>query len=361
MIAHAKQILKNNNLSEDYPEFIALKNHLDPHFNWIGYCTKVLIEDKVPLYDVFKMHDIFNKEKINLADVSKLKYSELDSYLKKRHVENDDTLTFIYTSCGYDIYKVHDYKGIQKIGSPLWCIKSQKYWDIYVGKNGTQYVMIKKDYSDILLDSKYSNIHTPKTGYNVKDPLIRFGVTFLNGTCTVHDENNSYIPNWGGIVRPSNLIKFDNDFRKEVGMQTYILHDENNNYANDKGVTKVYEDEKFIVTMYGRNRENNTTNLLEFYYIVKSKKLDVGENLNLMYLIINRKTIKRKFPDTITEIWNDRRSELSKKSMINIYESSIFEKVIARIGLHWEVFYNANKEHIVPKNKNKLLNLFSKK
>ena len=359
MISQAKNILEKHNLSETHAEFVALKNHLSPHFNWIGYYTKIMIEDKVSLYNIFKLHDVLQAKKVNLKEVSKLKYSQLGAFLKRYDATKDPSYEYVFSAAGYDIYQVFERKGIEKIGSPLWCIQSQKYWDQYIGDNGTQYVAIETEYADTLLDSQYKNILQAQSGYKVKNPNIRFGITLKFGCCMIFDENNHNVQNWGAVVVPTKILGYDLHYRQKKKLDTFIIHDQKNEYANADNCEKIETDD-FVATLFQRERDTDSS-LPEYYYIIKSKKLDVGQNLNILYLLINRKTINKSFPNCVTEMWNDLRNNINSKTQTAIYESDVFKEIIARIGLHWDKFHRENYNEINPNKRRGLWSLFPKK
>lgn len=68
------------------------------------------------------MNYILHSFKIN----TKLFYGDLSGEKTK----NED-LELVYKDSQYSYYRVYTYKGILKIGSPTWCLKTKSNWDKY--------------------------------------------------------------------------------------------------------------------------------------------------------------------------------------------------------------------------------------
>jgi hypothetical protein len=137
-------------------------------------------------------------------------YDELNSEVDKSDIE------LIYKDDTYSYYRVYTYKGIMKIGSPAWCLKTKSNWDSYQSKYDQQWVVIENSYK--------KNLITPDNNYlqsysNVKKPWIRYGVSVkINDDNTINwignDDNNGILKgnpdsftSFGIICTIFNLIK----------------------------------------------------------------------------------------------------------------------------------------------------------
>lgn len=221
-IAYAKSILNKNGITQDskeYADYLRIREICGNNNGYVGILTKLRFIDNVSdmdeissIFDVLKNSNIDINKLNNLSydDILEMFYDELNSEVDKSDIE------LIYKDDTYSYYRVYTYKGIMKIGSPAWCLKTKSNWDSYQSKYDQQWVVIENSYK--------KNLITPDNNYlqsysNVKKPWIRYGVSVkINDDNTINwignDDNNGILKgnpdsftSFGIICTIFNLIK----------------------------------------------------------------------------------------------------------------------------------------------------------
>jgi hypothetical protein len=197
-IAYARSILNKNGISpesDDYQDYLKIREICGNNNGYVGILTKLRFVDNV--LDMDEIESIFNILKNSKIDVNKLNRLSYENILDMFYEELTDKIDksdieLYYKDDNYSYYKVHTYKGILKIGSPSWCLKTKSNWDDYQNSYPEQWVVIDNRYSNSLLspDNNYLSSYS-----NTEKPWIRYGVSLKNnpdGTVswTGNDDNN---------------------------------------------------------------------------------------------------------------------------------------------------------------------------
>jgi len=218
-IAYAKSILNKNGITQDskeYADYLRIREICGNNNGYVGILTKLRFIDNVSdmdeissIFDVLKNSNIDINKLNNLSydDILKMFYDELNSEVDKSDIE------LIYKDDTYSYYRVYTYKGIMKIGSPAWCLKTKSNWDSYQSKYDQQWVVIENSYK--------KNLITPDNNYlqsysNVKKPWIRYGVSVK-----INDDNTI---NWIGNDDNNGILKGNPDSFTSFGIICTILN-----------------------------------------------------------------------------------------------------------------------------------------
>jgi hypothetical protein len=221
-IAYAKSILNKNGITQDskeYSDYLRIREICGNNNGYVGILTKLRFIDNVSdmdeissIFDVLKNSNIdINKlNKLSYDDILEMFYDELNNKVDKSDIE------LIYKDDSYSYYRVYTYKGIMKIGSPAWCLKTKSNWDSYQKSYPDQWVVISNDYKKGLIapDNNYLQSYS-----NVKKTWIRYGVSAkINDDGTINwignDDNNGILKgnpdsftSFGVICTIFNLIR----------------------------------------------------------------------------------------------------------------------------------------------------------
>jgi len=182
-IAYSKSILNKSGItpdSEEYQDYLTIRKICGSNNGYVGILTKIRFVDGVT--DMDEIESIFNvlkNSKIDINKLNKMSYNQiLDIFYDEFSDKGDNTdLELVYKDSQYSYYRVYTYKGILKIASPAWCLKTKSHWDNYHSKYPHQWVVI---------DNRYvKNIITPENNYlqnyNSTKGWIRYGIS-LNPT-----------------------------------------------------------------------------------------------------------------------------------------------------------------------------------
>ena len=179
-IAYAKSVLVKNGISPDSPEyqdFLKIREICGNDHGYVGILTKIRFVDEITDMDEIKsIYDVLKKSKFDFAKLNKLTYDQiLDMFYDELsgEKEKDSDLELYYKDSTYSYYKIHTYKGILKIGSPTWCLKTKSMWDKYQGLYGEQWVVVDNRYKKKLItpDDNYLHEYKSTKGY------IRYGIS----------------------------------------------------------------------------------------------------------------------------------------------------------------------------------------
>jgi hypothetical protein len=200
-IAYAKSILNKNGIKQDskeYADYLRIREICGNNNGYVGILTKLRFIDNVSdmdeissIFDVLKNSNIdINKlNKLSYDDILEMFYDDLSSEVDKSDIE------LIYKDDTYSYYRVYTYKGIMKIGSPSWCLKTKSNWDSYQSKYDQQWVVIENSYKKNLITPDNNNYLQSYS--NVKKPWIRYGVSVKindDGTITWLGNNDNNNP-----------------------------------------------------------------------------------------------------------------------------------------------------------------------
>lgn len=179
-IAYSRSILNKLGITKDtdeYKDYLKIREICRNSNGYVGILTRLRFIDKID--DMDEIESIFDVLKNSNIDVNKLNKLSYDEILEMFYDEiildkNKDDYELFYKDDEYSYYKVYTYKGILKIGSPAWCLKTKKNWDSYMGKYTDQWVIINNDYKNRLLSPETSYL----SFYNNKEkPWVRFGIS----------------------------------------------------------------------------------------------------------------------------------------------------------------------------------------
>ncbi len=180
-IVFAKSILKKQNIlpdSEEYKDYQKIRDMVGTDNGYVGILTKLRFVDNLDDFDELKsIYDVLKNSNIDIGKMLKLSYIDiLDQFYDKLSgtKEKDDDIELYYSDDNYSYYKVKTYKGILKIGSPSWCLKTKKNWDDYQSKYPDQWVVVDNRYKRRIIspDDNYLSDYS-----NNKKTWIRYGIS----------------------------------------------------------------------------------------------------------------------------------------------------------------------------------------
>ena len=203
-IAYAKSILNKNGItsdSEEYQDYLKIREICKNKNGYVGILTRIRFVDEI--MDMDEIESIFNvlsNSKIDVNKLNRMSYSQILDIFYNEFSENekDEDLELVYKDSQYSYFRVYTYKGILRIGSPSWCLKTKSNWDNYT-KNGRYHQWV-------VVDNRYlRNLITPDNNYlksyHSRKGWIRYGVTInheklLSGTegktfVAFSDDNNT--------------------------------------------------------------------------------------------------------------------------------------------------------------------------
>ena len=211
-IAYAKSILNKSGItvdSEEYSDYLKIRELCGVNAGYVGILTKLRFIDKVSDMDeIESILNILKDSKIDINKLNKLSYDDiLDMFYDEIGNDKADKtdIELFYKDSQYSYYKVHTYKGILKIGSPSWCLKTKSNWDQYKAKYTTQWVVVDNRYKNGLIspDSNYLSSYS-----NTRKTWIRYGIS----TVESGDGNISWVANddanIGNKFKPENWTFF---------------------------------------------------------------------------------------------------------------------------------------------------------
>lgn len=201
-VAFAKSILNKLGITQDSPEFadfLKIREICGNNTGYVGLLTKLRFIDKVSDMDeIQSIFDILRNSKIDINKLNKISYEEiLDQFYDELTINKSDKtdIELYYRDDQYSYYRVYTYKGIMKIGSPSWCLKTKSNWDRYQSEYPGQWVVVDNRHKGSLLtpDSNYLSSYS-----NVKKPWIRYGISLKHNadrtiSWTGNDDNNGSV------------------------------------------------------------------------------------------------------------------------------------------------------------------------
>lgn len=230
-IAYAKSILNKReitNNSEEYKDYLKIREICGRNNGYVGILTKIRFVDEVN--DMDEIESIFNILKDSKIDVNKLNKLSYDKILEifydelRSKVDKSD-IELIYKDDQYSYYRVYTYKGILRIGSPAWCLKTKTNWDKYQESYPEQWVVVDNRYKKSLLSP---DTHYLENYSNKSKPWVRFGVSIK-----INDDNTA---SWLG--------NDDNNGEVSIKPQSWTFFGIMNTIFNlTNGVKKSYYDE----------------------------------------------------------------------------------------------------------------------
>jgi len=200
-IAYAKSILNKLGISQEsdlYKDYLRIREICGQNSGYVGILTKIRFVEEID--DMDEIESIFNvlkNSKIDINKLNRLSYKEILEIFYEElggKVDKSD-LELYYKDSQYSYYRVYTYKGILKIGSPAWCLKTKSNWDNYQKHYPEQWVIVDNRYKDRLLspDSNYLSNYS-----NSNKSWIRYGLSLRhNSDNTIswlgNDDNNGTI------------------------------------------------------------------------------------------------------------------------------------------------------------------------
>ena len=188
-IAYAKSILNKNGINQESPEYqdyLKIREICGGNNGYVGILTKIRFVDKIEdMEEIQSIFDVLKNSKIDVNKLNKLSYDQiLDMFYTElaEDKDKDEDLELYYKDSQYSYYKVFTHKGILKIASPSWCLKTKSHWDNYHSKYPEQWVVIDNRYvrNIITPDNNYLDKYESSKGW------VRFGVS-------INTENFSYV------------------------------------------------------------------------------------------------------------------------------------------------------------------------
>jgi len=248
-IALAKSILKKQSIAETDEDYLKIRELVGNSFGYVGILTRLRYIDGVDDFEELKsIFDVLKNSKIDAGKLNKMSYdqildvfyTELDTSVNK----DKEDLELVFKDSQYSYYRVHTYKGIMRIGSPTWCLKTKSNWDKYQEVYPDQWVIIHNKF--------VKNIITPDNNYlksyAVDHNWIRYGISIQDGpdntfTFVANDDMNNVckfdMPSYTFMGILFTVINLRNDTKKSYYEQLRGCEP----YA--KGILKVVNKENF--------------------------------------------------------------------------------------------------------------------
>ena len=201
-VALAKSILNKSGITPDSPfwsDYLKIREICGQNNGYVGILTKIRFVDLVT--DMDEIESIFNilkNSKIDINKLNRMSYSDIqdifyDEFTSEKSDKTD--IELVFKDSQYSYYRVYTYKGILKIGSPSWCLKTKSNWDSYQKSYPQQWVAVDNRYKKGLLspDNNYLSSYS-----NTGKPWIRYGVSLRdNGDGTLawtgNNDNNGSV------------------------------------------------------------------------------------------------------------------------------------------------------------------------
>lgn len=200
-IAYAKSILNKNGItkdSEEYQDYLKIREICGRYNGYVGILTKLrFLDDVDDMDEIQSIFDVLKNSKIDINKLNKLSYNDiLDMFYEDLTSKVDKSdIELYYKDNQYSYYKVYTYKGILKIGSPSWCLKTKSNWDQYQNAYPEQWVIIDNRHKGSLIspDNNYLENYS-----NTKKVWVRYGVSLKNIddnkiSWTANDDNNGKV------------------------------------------------------------------------------------------------------------------------------------------------------------------------
>ncbi len=217
-IAYAKSVLNKNGINQDSPEYqdyLKIREICGGNNGYVGILTKIRFVDKIEdMEEIQSIFDVLKNSKIDVNKLNKLSYDQiLDMFYTElaEDKDKDEDLELYYKDSQYSYYKVFTHKGILKIASPSWCLKTKSHWDNYHSKYPEQWVVIDNRYVKNIItpDNNYLDHYRSSKGW------VRFGISLNtedlsyvafsdNNDKVRHSDNHTFL---GVLFTILNLIK----------------------------------------------------------------------------------------------------------------------------------------------------------
>ncbi len=196
-VALAKAILNKNGITSDsveYQDYLKIREICGNSHGYVGILTRIRFEDGITDWEeIESIFSILKNSKIDIGKIHKMSYEDILNifYDQFKTTSKNDDYEIIFKDSEYTYYRVYTYKGIMKIGSPAWCLKTKSNWDKYQEIYPEQYVIVNNKYKNRLpvpeddILANYSSIK----GY------VRYGISVrVNSDRTIswtgNDDNN---------------------------------------------------------------------------------------------------------------------------------------------------------------------------
>lgn len=230
-IAYSRSILNKLNITKDselYNDYLKIREICGSNNGYVGILTKIRFIDGVEDMDeITSIFDVLKNSKIDINKLNKLSYGEiLDIFYEELGGKVDKTdLELYYKDEQYSYYRVYTYKGILKIGSPSWCLKTKSNWDEYQKHYPEQWVVVDNRYKNKLLspDTTYLSDYS-----NTKKAWVRYGISLRH-------VDDGYVK-WMGNDDNNGNIEFKPESWTLFGVLSTIFN-------LTKGIKKSYYDE----------------------------------------------------------------------------------------------------------------------
>jgi hypothetical protein len=219
-IAYAKSILNKNGVNTDSPEYkdyLKIREICGNNNGYVGILTKIRFVDNIDDMDeISSIFDILKNSKIDVNKLTRMSYSKILDlfYNELGNNDEDEDVELVYKDSQYSYFKVNTYKGILRMGSPTWCLKTKSHWDNYHKKYPDQWVVIDNRYVKTIItpDNNYLDNYKSSKGW------VRFGVSIDitnnsyvafsdNNVTTRHDTNHTFFGILFTILNLSKGIK----------------------------------------------------------------------------------------------------------------------------------------------------------
>lgn len=200
-IAYAKSILNKNGITKDsdeYQDYLKIREICGRYNGYVGILTKLrFLDDVDDMDEIQSIFDVLRNSKIDINKLNKLSYNDiLDMFYEDLTSKVDKSdIELYYKDDQYSYYRVYTYKGILKIGSPSWCLKTKSNWDQYQNAYPEQWVIIDNRHKGSLIspDNNYLENYS-----NTKKVWVRYGVSLKHTDdnmiyWTANDDNNGEV------------------------------------------------------------------------------------------------------------------------------------------------------------------------
>lgn len=200
-IAYAKSILNKNGITKDsdeYQDYLKIREICGRYNGYVGILTKLrFLDDVDDMDEIQSIFDVLRNSKIDINKLNKLSYNDiLDMFYEDLTSKVDKSdIELYYKDDQYSYYRVYTYKGILKIGSPSWCLKTKSNWDQYQNAYPEQWVAIDNRHKGSLIspDNNYLENYS-----NTKKVWVRYGVSLKHKddniiSWTANDDNNGEV------------------------------------------------------------------------------------------------------------------------------------------------------------------------
>lgn len=132
-IALAKSILNKLGItpeSTEWEDYLKIRKICNNNHGYVGILTRIRFQDDIQDMDeIESIFDILKNSRIDIGKLNRMSYSDILNRFYDELKPNDSDYVVVFKDSEYTYYRVNTYKGILKVGSPSWCLKTKSKWD----------------------------------------------------------------------------------------------------------------------------------------------------------------------------------------------------------------------------------------